>query len=105
MPEVDYGIGIVVVLYREAFVLYNVEEFRNVRFNVRARSGKRTESEVGDDVGYILITVLLNTYLYYRGLIIKLDNYVCSYMLRALLLVLVCNYLEYDLGDVLVECI
>ena len=55
----------VVVPYREALVLYDIEEFRNIRFNVRARSKKRTKSEVSNDVSYILITILLNTYLYY----------------------------------------
>ena len=95
----------VVVPYREALVLYDVEEFRNVRFNARARSGKRTKSEVGNDVGYILITVLLNTYLYYRGLIMKLDNYARSYIFRALLLVPVRNYLKYNFKDVLIKCI
>jgi len=93
----------VVVPYREALVLYDVEEFRNVRFNVRARSRKRTKSEVGNDVSYTLITVLLNTCLYYRGLIIELDNYACSYILRTLLLVPVRNYLKYNLRDVLIE--
>jgi len=93
----------VVVSYRKAFVLYDVEEFCNVRFNARARSGKRTKSEVGNDISYILITILLNTYLYYRGLIIELDNYACSYMLRALLLVPVRNYLKYNLKDVFIE--
>ena len=95
----------VVVPYREALVLYDVEEFRNVRFNARARSGKRTKSEVGNDVGYILITVLLNTYLYYRGLIMELDDYARSYMLRTLLLVPVRNYLKHNFRDVLIECI
>jgi len=55
----------VVVLYREALILYDIEEFRNIRFNARASSRKCTKSEVGNDVSYILITILLNTYLYY----------------------------------------
>ena len=95
----------VVVPYREALVLYDVEEFRNVRFNARARSRKRTKSEVGNDVSYIPITVLLNTYLYYRGLIIELDNHARSYILRALLLVPVRNYLKYNLRDIFIEYI
>jgi len=91
------------VPYREALILYDIEEFRNIRFNARARSRKRIKSEVGNDVSYILITVLLNTCLYYQGLIIELDNYARSYILRALLLVLIYNYLKYNLGDVLIE--
>ena len=33
----------------------------------------------------------------------ELDNYACSYMFRALLLVPVRNYLKYNLKDVLIE--
>jgi len=33
----------------------------------------------------------------------ELDNYARSYILRALLLVPVCNYLKYNLKDVLIE--
>ena len=84
-------------------ILYDIEEFRNIRFNARARSRKRIKSKVSNDVSYILITVLLNTYLYYRGLIIKLDNHTCSYILKALLLVPVYNYLKYNLKDILIE--
>jgi len=35
----------------------------------------------------------------------ELDNYACSYMLKALLLVLIRNYLKYNLRDVLIKCI
>jgi len=93
----------VVVPYREALIPYDIEEFRNIRFNARARSRKRTKSEVGNDVSYILITVLLNTYLYYQRLIIELDNYAYSYILRTPLLVPVRNYLKYNLRNVLIE--
>jgi len=93
----------VVVPYREALILYDIEEFRNIRFNARARNRKRTKSEVGNNVSYILITVLLNTYLYYRGLIMELDNHAYSHILKALLLVPVRNYLKYNLRDVLIK--
>jgi len=35
----------------------------------------------------------------------ELNNYACNYILKALLLVLIRNYLKYNLRDVLIECI
>ena len=84
-------------------ILYDIEEFRNIRFNARARSRKRTKSEVGNNVSYILITILLNICLHYRRLIIELDNYAYSYIFRTLLLVPIRNYLKYNLKDVLIK--